>query len=262
MFSSCSSSPLPAPPLVFDLGVHTFRAGISGDVLPRWIAPSVVGCAHGEVASSFFSSSSSFFSSSTASERGDGRRGAEGRGMLLAPLNPLEKRDHLDVYPIVSCSLHPRHCPAVGESLHHPTGPHVKTEKEEERFNIGRLKEEEDERQRPKSLQRDGRTCTSPTSDGHAHHYSASGGCGGVYYDVDIPVRYGDLHFCICAQRKLSSTSFVTSSHRECIFSARAPRCTLIAALCACPKETQKTRRKRTRGRKAKMRRCSCLFFE
>lgn len=184
MFSSCASSPLPAPPLVFDLGVHTFRAGTSGDVLPRWIAPSVVGYAHDDVASSFFSSSPSF--SSPTSYRGDAARRREARGMLLAPLNPLEKRDHLDVYPVVSCSLHPYRSPSqTTQNL-----PHLKSEGEDERGRaVVRMKEEDDPRVRTKTTRRDGR----PSTMAETCRYTASG-CGGVYYEVDIPVSLESTH--------------------------------------------------------------------
>ncbi|PHJ22531.1 actin-like protein alp3b [Cystoisospora suis] len=196
MFSSCASSPLPAPPLVFDLGVHTFRAGTSGDVLPRWIAPSVVGYAHDDVASSFFSSSPSFFS--PTSYRGDAARRREARGMLLAPLNPLEKRDHLDVYPVVSCSLHPHRSFNQTTQIPH----HLKSEGEDERGRaVVRMKEEDDPRVRTKAGRRDGGSSAMTQTC----RYIPSG-CGGVYYEVDIP-GFTKLIEVACGPRGLNEGS-------------------------------------------------------
>ncbi|CBZ56076.1 putative actin-like protein 3b [Neospora caninum Liverpool] len=92
-----SSSPLPSPPLIFDLGAHTLRAGVAGDALPRWIAPSVVGLPHAAL------SSSSFGLFSGSDETGcHASRNAGPRALLsLAPLNPLEKRDHVELSPVV-----------------------------------------------------------------------------------------------------------------------------------------------------------------
>ncbi|KEP65695.1 UNVERIFIED_CONTAM: actin-like protein ALP3b [Hammondia hammondi] len=90
-----SSSPLPAAPLVFDWGTHTLRAGVSGDALPRWVAPSVVGLPHEALSSS---ASFGFWVDDSASPS----RKAGSDRCALAPLNPLEKRDHLDVFPVVS----------------------------------------------------------------------------------------------------------------------------------------------------------------
>ncbi|PFH38121.1 actin-like protein ALP3b [Besnoitia besnoiti] len=96
-----SSAPLPSPPLIFDLGAHTLRAGVSGDALPRWIAPSVVGLPHSDLSSA--SSSFSFLSGGEDPAFQSLARGKSAPSVLsIAPLNPLEKVDHLNLLPVVS----------------------------------------------------------------------------------------------------------------------------------------------------------------
>ncbi|KAL8455105.1 hypothetical protein Emag_001042 [Eimeria magna] len=81
-------------PLVIDIGSHSLKAGVSGEALPRLVAPSVVGVAAvGGVADG---------SAAGAAAAAAGGAAAAAEPVLLQQLlNPLEKTDHVEVMHVM-----------------------------------------------------------------------------------------------------------------------------------------------------------------